>query len=154
MKKYSLLAILALVVAVSLCTAPNSNGPGITPLPSDHQNGSTNSTELVETPTVQITTSMNISRDICTAKGIEGKVLGIHQTGCPACAAAMPILEELEAEFTDIGFEYFNLAVPEENQRLKDLGINPYYVPVAIIDCQALVGVRSKETYQGLLESI
>ena len=137
--------LLILVVSVSLCTAPP-----VPPTPTDNSTPP-NSTEFSDI--IYIPQSMEISREICAARGIEGKVLVMHSAGCGACAVAVPILEELEAELgTD--FEFLDLSVPEQAERVQELKIIPYYVPTTIIDCYALVGVHSKDTYKERIEAI
>ena len=142
MRKYSLLIFLILVVAVSLCTTNI-----IPPTPVDNE---TNGTEFVEVPTLYISESGNISRDICSAKGIEGEVIIFHSSGCGACGIAIPRMEELELEL-GLDFEFIKLAVPEENERMQELKIFPSFVPTVIIGCQVLVGVQPKETYKRVL---
>ena len=145
--RYLIFVFLALMVFVSMCVTP--------PEPADNfTNSSGNGTEIVETPTIYIQESTEISRDICAAKGLEGKVLVIHRTGCGACAIAVPILEELEAEFPDVEFEFLNTVVEEDGERMVEIGVIPYYVPTTVLDCHALIGAQSKETYQELLEAI
>ncbi|MFQ6032692.1 MAG: hypothetical protein ACE5K2_07200, partial [Candidatus Zixiibacteriota bacterium] len=145
---------LILVVAVSLCTAPND----VPPTPMDNETNvtgpPTNTTTLVEVPTVYVSESGDVSPEACAARGIDGKVLVMHQTGCPACARAVPLLEELETEFTGIEFEFLNLAEPEGRDRFQELDIVIYYVPVAIIDCHALVGAHPKDTYKAFIEEM
>lgn len=151
--KYLLPLLVMLVVFSSMCVSPN----GVPPTPFDNETNSTlpNGTVIVEIPTISVPESMEIARDTCAERGIEGKVVVLHSASCGACAIAVPRLEELEAEFPGVEFEFLDLSRPEQRDRaIEEIRIVPYYVPTTIIDCYALVGVHPKETYKERIEAI
>lgn len=147
MRKYILLAFIALIMVTSMCVTPPEHANNFT-------NSTGNSTEVVQTPDIYVQESMDIQADICSAKGIDGKVLIIHKTGCPACAVAVPRVEALLEEFPDIEAEILDLADSGDVERMKEIGVIPYYVPTIVIDCYAMVGVHSEEEYMPYLERI
>ena len=86
----------------------------------------------------------------CSERGIEGNVIIIHKTGCPACAATLPKLRELETEL-GMAFEYYDAAVTSElNSLMEKYNILPYHVPSVIINC-IVYGPKEKEEYRSLL---
>ncbi|MGB9708273.1 MAG: hypothetical protein ACPLXC_03065 [Candidatus Pacearchaeota archaeon] len=80
------------------------------------------------------------------------KVTVIHQAGCSACAIAVPRLQELEQELNQ-KFQYYDLAIDTERQKILNFGLIPQAVPTVIINCKTYVGVRSKEEYLNLITS-
>ncbi len=74
------------------------------------------------------------------------KVVAIHREGCPACSVAIPRLEELEQEL-GMEFKYYDLAVTQDAQEVKDLNLIVQFVPSVIINCKVYIGVRTKEQY-------
>jgi len=74
----------------------------------------------------------------------------IHKEGCPACEIVLPILEEIESE-NNLNFEYIDLATHDGRNRMYEIGIVPYYVPTTIINCNAYIGVYTKEEYEQAL---
>ncbi len=79
------------------------------------------------------------------------KVIVIEKTGCPACTIALPRLEELEKE-NNWKFDYYNIAVEEERNKLLSLGFVSRYVPTLIADCKIYSGVLEKEKYKEIIE--
>ena len=91
-----------------------------------------------------------IPQDTCSFKGLDGMVIVLHQTGCPACSRVLPLLEELESEL-DMEFEYYNLAVDDDFNELKEkYDLLPTHTPTVIIGCVAY-GSMEKEGYRKLL---
>ncbi|GAJ24394.1 unnamed protein product, partial [marine sediment metagenome] len=90
-----------------------------------------------------------LSDDLC--KGLD-KVVVVEKTGCPACAVAVPRLEELEKELGK-EFVYINVAIEEERNELLLLGFVPRYVPTVVIDCVVYGGALEKERYKELIEA-
>lgn len=89
-----------------------------------------------------------LPQEIC--KNING-IIVMHKTGCPACAVALPRLEELEKE-VDKQFKYYNLAVEKERNELMALGFIPRYVPTIIVDCKVYSGALEKEEYGEIIK--
>ncbi len=85
-------------------------------------------------------------------KNIQEKNIVIHRKGCLACAKALPILNEIEFEH-NIKIEYYDLAVPEEREKLLSMNFTTQYVPTLISNCKAYVGIKSKENYLQILEN-
>lgn len=75
------------------------------------------------------------------------KVVIIGRTGCPHCAIAESRLEELEQEL-GMEFKYYNLAMVEDSQEVKELGLIVQFVPSVIINCKVHIGAKSKEEYE------
>ena len=78
------------------------------------------------------------------------RVTVIHQSGCIACAVALPRLQEIEKEL-NMSFGYYDLAINNEKEAILALNLIPQAVPTVIIDCKVYVGVRSKEEYKSLI---
>ncbi len=74
-------------------------------------------------------------------------VVIIGRTGCPHCAIGESRLEELEQEL-GMEFKYYNLAIVEDAQEVKDFGLIVQFVPSVIINCKVHIGVRTKEQYK------
>lgn len=79
------------------------------------------------------------------------EVLVISKTGCPACAVAVPILEELEEEIGE-EFLHLNMAVDEDRNKLLGYGFVSKYVPTVIVDCKVYAGALEKERYRTIIE--
>lgn len=75
------------------------------------------------------------------------KVTTIYREGCPACGVSIPRLEELEKEL-DMDFKYYDLAIGEDVQEVRDLGLIVQFVPSVIINCKVYIGARTKEQYK------
>ncbi len=112
------------------------------------------------TPTNNITNSTGViivnDGDIisdCAERGIEDKILVIHKEGCPACAIAIPRLEELENEL-NMDFDFYDLAVNEDIEEVLKIGVVPTHIPAVVIDCKVHIGVLTKEQYKNLIEGI
>lgn len=82
---------------------------------------------------------------------IGSRVLVIEETGCPACAKAIPILQSIEKKF-NFKFKYFDIL--DENQRaeLMKLGFVPTGVPAVVIDCKVHLGALTEQKYLDLLK--
>jgi len=136
--KKTILPLIALVVAVSMCVSPDNPG--------------TNSTDVVVTNNVfYIGETMDLPASTCEEHDLYGKVIVIHQTGCGACERVVPALEEIEDEL-NLTFEYVNLQV--DPSRIFELNIQPFYVPTVIIDCTAYVSKESiwnKDKYMTII---
>jgi thiol-disulfide isomerase/thioredoxin len=91
-----------------------------------------------------------INDDICIVRGIKNKILVFHETGCGACAIAIPRLKEIENEL-NMTFEYIDLATKEGVNKVQELKIAPYAVPTIIVNCKAYTGVRSKDEYKQII---
>lgn len=101
----------------------------------------------VETPIV-IDEGIVLPENIC--KSLNEPII-IHKTGCPACAVAIPIIQELEKELGK-EFIYYNVAVEEERNELMALGFVPRYVPTIVVDCKVHTGALSREEFRELLK--
>lgn len=75
------------------------------------------------------------------------KVTVIHAAGCGACAIAIPRLQEIEQEL-NMSFDYYDLAIDGDKEKILNVGLIPEAVPTIIINCKVYVGVRSKEEYK------
>ncbi|MEE9323533.1 MAG: thioredoxin family protein, partial [Candidatus Aenigmarchaeota archaeon] len=98
---------------------------------------------------IMITDGMVIDQNVCEARGVKDKIMVFHSPGCPACAIAVPILEELENE-TDYEFEFID--VSDGRERMMEIGLIPAKIPTVVIKCKVHVGARSKEEYRSLIE--
>lgn len=136
MKQYLLISLaIVLMVSVSMCTNGN-NG------------------DLANKTVIIHQGRADISRDVCEAKGINGKLLMFWQTGCPGCDAIMPTIQKLERENPSVEFEYINLLTVVGEKRLNELNILPSHTPAVVVDCTALVGVYSEDDYKTIIDAI
>jgi thiol-disulfide isomerase/thioredoxin len=71
----------------------------------------------------------------------------IYREGCPACAVAIPRIQELEQEL-NIEVGYYDLAVVEDAQKIKELELIVQFVPSIIINCKVHIGAKSKEEFR------
>ncbi len=88
-----------------------------------------------------------VPSDIC--KNVP-EVTVIHKEGCPACAIALPILQELEKEL-NITFNYYDLAVSEDVIKVGDMKLPVQYIPTVIINCKVFIGIKDKDAYKQAL---
>ena len=107
---------------------------------------------LVLSGCVEIETIVVRDGDVLPAKICNGldNVIVIHKTGCPACAIAVPKLEELEEEL-DKEFVYYNTAIEKERNDLLALNFVPSHVPTIIVDCKVYSGILDKGRYKELI---
>lgn len=110
---------------------------------------------LIKTPVISDTfvyvdDLKDIPENACNEIGKE--IWVVEKTGCPACAKAIPILEEIEKE-NNLKFKYVNLAIAEERDKLLALGFIPTAVPAFIVNCKVHEGALSKESYLELLKT-
>jgi len=89
-----------------------------------------------------------IPDNVCEERGIKDTVVVFHSNGCPACAIAVPRLEQLEKEL-DYEFEFINIAVRQD--KVVELGLVPTKIPTVVIKCKAYVGAKSTEEYRSLI---
>ena len=101
----------------------------------------------VETPTI-VKNGDVLPENIC--KNLDN-VIVIEKTGCPACATALPRLEQLEEELGK-EFLYLNTAIDKERTELLALGFVPTHVPAVVINCKVYTGALSKNKYKELIE--
>jgi len=80
------------------------------------------------------------------------EVVVIYKNGCPACAVAVPRLQELEQELGK-NFKYYDLSITSDAQEVKEKGLLVQFVPSVIIKCKVYVGVRNKEEYKSAIVS-
>jgi thiol-disulfide isomerase/thioredoxin len=81
-----------------------------------------------------------------TCRNIPDVVI-LYRRGCPACGVTIPRLQELEQEL-DMEFKYYDFAIAEDTQEVKELGLIVQFVPTVIIKCKVYIGVRTKEQYK------
>lgn len=136
MKKIILMMVIAALVAVAGCTAP-------TPVNNHTGNQTGNRTLII------ISDGMVIEQSECVARGVSDKVVVFHKIGCPACAIAVPRLEELANE---IDYEFEFIEFPTDTDRAYEIGLMPAYVPTVLIHCKAYVGAKTKDEYRSLIE--
>lgn len=105
---------------------------------------------LQKTPQIILTDGSNVPPSNCLKIP---EVVIIEKQGCPACAIAVPRLEELEKELGK-EFKYYDLSVIEEAQQVKELGLIAQFVPTVVIKCKVFVGVKTKEEYKEALEGL
>lgn len=79
-----------------------------------------------------------------------GEIVVIHEAGCPACAIAVPRIQEIERE-VGVKVTYFDLAIDEDKNKILTKELIPVAVPTVLIKCKAYVGVRNKEEYLKLI---
>lgn len=133
MKRILALLAVMVIIAISGCTSQ--------PPPDGNQTGNF-SMIILSDGTV-------VDHDECVKRGVSDKVVVFHSHGCPACAMAVPILEELAGEM-EIEFEFIELSTNKE--RAYELGLMPTHIPTIFVNCKAHVGVRDKEEYRTLIE--
>ena len=78
------------------------------------------------------------------------KVIVIHKTGCPSCAIALPILEQIEKD-NNMTFYYYNVFIQAQLTEVTSLNIIPEYVPTVIIYGKVYVGAKTKEQYEAAI---
>jgi thiol-disulfide isomerase/thioredoxin len=78
------------------------------------------------------------------------KVIIIHKTGCPSCAAALPVLREIEQE-NNLTFYYYDVYIQSQLAEVTKLNIIPEYVPTVIIYGKVYVGAKTKEQYEAII---
>lgn len=75
----------------------------------------------------------------------------VEKTGCPACVAVKPRIENLESELK-LDIKHYNLAVEDDRNELISKFILPRYVPTLIKDCKVYVGALSEEKLREILK--
>lgn len=78
------------------------------------------------------------------------KVIVIHKTGCPSCAIALPILQQIEKD-NNMTFYYYDVFIPAQLTAVTSLNIIPEYVPTVIIYGKVYVSARTKEQYEAAI---
>jgi glutaredoxin len=91
---------------------------------------------LQKTPEVMLVDGSIVPEPTCSKID---RVIAIGRTGCPHCAIAESRLKELEQEF-DMEFKYYNLAISEDAQEVKEFGLIVQFVPSIIINCKVYIG--------------
>jgi thiol-disulfide isomerase/thioredoxin len=138
MKRIMIMVALAVIVAVSGCTS------GTVPYDNSTNQSGNGTHELI-----LLSEGTLLDHSDCVAREVDDKVVVFHSDGCPACAVAVPRLEELQGEI-DYGFEFIDLS--SDRERALELGLVPTHIPTVLIRCRAYVGARTKEEYRSLIE--
>lgn len=96
------------------------------------------------TEKVLLKDGMTLSQEKCSKLK---EVTVIHAAGCGACAIAIPRLQELEQEL-EREWDYYDLAIDSDKEKVLKLGLIPEAVPTIIINCKVYVGVKDKKEYK------
>jgi len=91
-----------------------------------------------------------LPEDICNK--IDADALVIHKTGCPWCAKAVPLLEEIEKE-NNLDFRYLDIVNKEDLNYMLSLGFTTQNVPALLYNCRVYMGAKSKEEYREILKN-
>ena len=102
----------------------------------------------VNTNLVMVKDGDTLPQNIC--KDLDNRVIVVHKTGCPACAIALPILQEIEKE-KGLKFEYYNTMIAEEREALLKLNFVTQHVPALVYKCKVYEGALDKEKYLEIL---
>jgi thiol-disulfide isomerase/thioredoxin len=142
MRLPAVVLLAAALMLISGCTADGGNQnqtgnqtPGPTPVP---------------VQPVILSDGVKLVDGQCSSRGIEGSVVVFYSTGCPACAQAVPVLEEISAENPEREFRFLNLV--SDRDEIDGLGLIPTHIPTVIISCSVYVGARTKEQYLSYME--
>lgn len=76
----------------------------------------------------------------------------IYQTGCSACALAIPRIDEVQKEL-NFEIKYVNLADPEQRVYLDEKQFTTLKVPTLIHNCNVYIGAKSTEEYREILKN-
>jgi thiol-disulfide isomerase/thioredoxin len=93
---------------------------------------------------------MILSQSQCSERNLEDKVLMIESEWCGHCATVKPLLKEISEE-KNIEISFLDLG--KDQEKVASYGVNVKYTPTVIINCQVIVGARSKEYYEALIEN-
>jgi thiol-disulfide isomerase/thioredoxin len=145
--RYHIVLLLAAVVLMSGCVQDGTVPPTGDGIPADNASDTTPPNHPFESVFVNHGDTV----PDCDARGMSGRVIIMHKPGCPACEAAVPILERLEQE---MGMDFDFIDVSSDKDRLDGMAVYPYYVPTTIVDCKAYAGAMGKEDYRSLIEAI
>ena len=89
--------------------------------------------------------------EVCSS--INSKVIVIYSDTCGACHAVMPLLEELDKEYS-IDFEYINLSEKGDVEKIDAMKLIPKYTPTVIAGCKVMIGVKSESEYRDALNAM
>lgn len=93
---------------------------------------------------------MILNESICSK--IDYDVLVVHETGCPYCVKALPILEEIEKENT-LNFKYLDIVIKEDLNYMLEKGFTTQKIPGIIYKCKVYMGAKTKEEYLEILKN-
>ena len=91
-----------------------------------------------------------LPEDICNK--IDYDALVIHETGCPWCTKAIPMLEEIEKE-SNLKFRYLDIANKDDLNYMLSLGFTTQKIPALLYNCKVYMGAKSKEEYFEILKN-
>lgn len=137
MKKYLSYVIVAIVIVIVIVVLANKSN-NLTP---------TNNINLIN-KVIIIDKGDTIPEKICGE--IKNQVIVIYKTGCPGCAVAVPILQEIEKE-QNLNFNYINVAEEQGRRELLRIGLVPRWVPTVLVNCNVYVGPLRKEEYAQII---
>lgn len=89
--------------------------------------------------------------DECKQRGVYGKVYMLESKYCGHCKQTMPLF--LEA-CSQKGVEpvVLDLAEPDQQEKMEDLGIGIVYTPTFVFGCDYYIGSRTKQDYLQMLD--
>ena len=94
---------------------------------------------------IVLSDGMVLTQEQCASRGIQESVVVFFSPGCPACARALPVLEEIQGEMPDRDFRFINIA--EDTEDVAELRMVPTHVPTVVARCHVIVGAKTKEEY-------
>lgn len=83
---------------------------------------------------------------------LDNNVLIIHETGCSACAVAVPRIRMVEKELRKT-YQYIDLAIPKDRDYLLNKSFTTLKIPTLIVDCKVYIGTKTDEVYKSILEN-
>jgi glutaredoxin len=115
---------------------------------------STGSTTSEETGSKKIDIMLDrnqlLSQNNCEQLDLESDITMIGSRYCPHCNAIDPILEDIAQE-QNLTYKKYDIVDADEKQAIIDKGISAKSVPVTIIGCRVLIGERTEQEFQEVI---
>ena len=91
---------------------------------------------------------ITLNQTKCSERNLEDKVIMIESKWCGHCSKVRPLLEEISEE-KGVDITFLNLG--RDHEEIVSYGIDVKYTPTVLINCNVVIGARSKEYYEDVI---
>ena len=102
---------------------------------------------------IKLDKDQKINEPTCSERNLNGKIIQFESKFCGHCATVKPILERLAQE-KNIEIIFLDISKEEDRQIMESYKIEILFTPTLIANCNVVVGAKSKEFYENLLNEL
>lgn len=108
------------------------------------------STYIIKDGKLMLDKEGTIPCTLCEERGLDDRIVVLESEYCGACKAVVPVIKEVAKELNTI-VTFLDLSESEDQNKMSQLGVMPYYTPTMLVGCQVYVGGKTKSEYKSII---